>query len=87
MKLQLIQGQFSPQEALDILTKMTYVKINYHEQQIKTSDTAEDVKFREKRIKDLQRELQEARHAIARSNQPRVSLQADIVLTIDPVQS
>ncbi|ADB40297.1 hypothetical protein [Spirosoma linguale] len=86
MQLQLINGQFSPQEALDILTKMTYVKVNYHEQQINASDTAEDIKSREKRIKDLQRNLQEARNAIAQSGQQRVSLQADIILTIGPAQ-
>lgn len=83
MKLQLINGHFSPQDALDILTKMTHVKVNYHERQITTADTEEDVKAREKRIKDLQRNLQEARQAIADSGQRGVSLAADIVLTID----
>ncbi|MCY7350649.1 MAG: hypothetical protein LH606_08265 [Cytophagaceae bacterium] len=62
---------------------MTHVKVSYHEHQIKTSDTEEDVKSREKRIKELQRNLQEARQAIAQNGQRGVSLQADIILTID----
>lgn len=87
MQLQLINGHFSPQEAVDILTKMTNVKVSYHEQQISASDAEEDVKYREKRIKDLQRNLQEARQAIAQSSQPRVSLKADIIVTINPTPS
>jgi hypothetical protein len=83
MKLQLINGLFSPQDALELLTKMTHVKVGYHENQIKTSDHVEDVKSREQRIKELQRTLQEARQAIAQSGQRGVSLQADIILTID----
>lgn len=87
MQLQLINGHFSPREALDILTKMTNVKVSYHEQQISASDTEEDVKYREKRIKDLQRNLQEARQAITQSSQSKVSLKADIILTINPTPS
>ena len=82
MKLQLINGHFSPQDALDILTKMTQVKVNYHEHQISTSDHEEDVKSREKRIKALQQNLQEARQFIAGNGQNGVRLQADIVLTV-----
>ena len=66
-----------------MLTQMTHLKVSYHERQIKNSDTEEDIKFREKRIKALQRDLQEARQAIASGGQHAVSLQADIVLTID----
>jgi hypothetical protein len=82
MKLQLINGHFSPQDALDILTKMTQVKVSYHEHQISTSDHEEDVKSREKRIKALQQNLQEARQFIAENGQDGVRLQADIVLTV-----
>ncbi|GAA4460152.1 hypothetical protein GCM10023189_34860 [Nibrella saemangeumensis] len=57
MTIQLINGHFNPQEALDILTQMVYVKIQFHENKIKHSDSEEDIKTREKRIKDLQREL------------------------------
>lgn len=66
-----------------MLTQMTHIKVRYHEHQIQTSDSEEDVKFREKRIKALQRNLQEARQYIAGNSQGKVSLQADIVVTID----
>lgn len=82
MNLQLINGQFNPQDALDILTQLTHVKVNYHERQIKAADTEEDIKSRETRIKALQRSLQQARQTIAESGQRGVSLQADITLTI-----
>lgn len=82
MKLQLINGLFSPQDAIDLLTKMTHIKVAYHEAQIKTFDHEEDVKSREKRIKELQQSLQEARHAISQSGDRRVSLQAELVLTV-----
>ena len=47
MKLQLINGQFSPQAGLDLLTRLTQVKLSHHERQITTAATEEDVKFRE----------------------------------------
>lgn len=82
MKLQLINGRFSPQDALAILTKMTHVKVSYQEEQIKASDREEDIKSREKRIKELQRNLQEAREHIAANGRHSVSLQAEILLTV-----
>lgn len=83
MKLQLINGRFSPQDALAILTKMTHVKVSYQEAQIKADDREEDIKSREKRIKELQRNLQEAREYIAANGRHGVSLQAEILLTAD----
>lgn len=81
MTFQLINGHFSPKEAIDILTKMTQVKVRYHEQQISDSDHEEDVKTREKRIKNLQNNLQEARQQIEKSGLAWVGLQADVLLT------
>ena len=81
MKFQLINGHFSPQDALTLLTQLTQAKVRHHERQINTSDNEEDVKSRERRIKELQRELQNARHYIATNGQQGVSLQADIMLT------
>lgn len=81
MKIQLINGQFSPQDALQILTKMTHAKVSYHEQQIKTSDLEEDIKSREKRIRDLQNNLQEVRAYIAANGQGGIQIQAEVILT------
>lgn len=87
MKIQLINGYFSAKDAIDILTKLAQVKVNYHERQIKHSDNEEDIKTREKRIKDLQRDLAETRQYIENSGTAGVSLQADIMLTVNAVQS
>lgn len=81
MTFQLINGHFSPKEAIDILTKMTQVKVSYQEKQISSSDNEEDVKTREKRIKSLQHNLQEARLQIEKSGSAWVGLQADVLLT------
>lgn len=64
MNLQLINGQFSGQEAIDIITKMVHVKIKFHEDKINTFTNEEDIKMVEKRIKQLQKELYEVRNFI-----------------------
>ncbi len=64
MNLQLLQGQFSPQEAIDIITKMVQVKIKFHEDKIHSLSDEEDIKMREKRIKQLQKDLHEVRNFI-----------------------
>jgi hypothetical protein len=57
MNIQLIKGSFSRQDALDLLTKLTEVKIKFHENKIRKDHDEEDVKMREKRIKELQQDL------------------------------
>ena len=54
MNLQLINGQFSSDEIIEIVSKMIQVKINFHEQKISKSDAEEDIEQREKKIKVLQ---------------------------------
>ena len=79
MNIQLIQGQFTPQEAIDIITKMVQVKIKFNEDKITNSCHEEDIKLREKRIKSLQNELHEARKAIAEKNE-NIELQSVITI-------
>ncbi len=64
MTIQLIHGQFSAQDAIDILTQMVNVKIKFHENKINNGHAEEDIKMREKRIKQLQQELKEIRNYI-----------------------
>ena len=64
MKIQLVHGEFSSQEAIDIITKMVQVKIKFHEEKITGSPSEEDIKMREQRIKGLQKELYEVRDFI-----------------------
>lgn len=60
MKIQLIKGTFNAKEATDIITQMIHVKIKFQESKISNLSNEEDIKFREGRIKQLQKELYEA---------------------------
>lgn len=61
VQLQLIKGCFDKSEALELISQMVHVKIKYHENKIKGSEKEEDIKMREKRIKQLQHEFHELR--------------------------
>lgn len=76
---QLLKGSFTKEEALSILTKMADIKIKYHEDKIHNSSNEEDIKMRENRIKQLQRDLYEARQYIEKQN-GRVELNTEITL-------
>lgn len=77
MNIQLIHGRFSPQEAIDIITKMVHVKIKFHEDKITASSNEEDIKMREKRIKQLQKELYELR-ALITTKKNSVGMEASV---------
>ncbi len=64
MELHLIDGQFSATDAIAIITQLTEVKIKYHENKIKSSHNEEDIKMRERKIKNLQKELADSREHI-----------------------
>jgi hypothetical protein len=66
MKIQLLNGNFSGQEAMEILTKLIQVKIQFHEQKINEISGEEEIKMRENRIKKLQKELFEVRMLIVK---------------------
>ena len=61
VQLQFIKGSFDKSEALELISQMVHVKIKYHENKIKGSEKEEDIKMREKRIKQLQHEFHELR--------------------------
>jgi len=64
MNIQLIRGHFDAREALDLITQMIHVKIKYQEDRIQRDSHEEDVKMRERRIKELQKDLFEMRKHI-----------------------
>lgn len=80
MNLQLIKGHYSKEEALSILTSMVDVKIRFHIDKISQSDNEEDIKMRETRIKQLQKDLHELRLGFQRSNEP-VTINSQIIIT------
>ncbi len=65
MNIQLIQGKFSEKDALEIITKIVQIKIKFHEDKIHSLTGEEDLKMREKRIKQLQSELKQVREEIS----------------------
>lgn len=80
MELQLIKGHFSAQDAVEIMTRMIDVKIKYHEGKITSESTMEDIKMRERRIKQLQKELFELRQHIDKKV-GKISLNSTVTIT------
>ena len=78
MNIQLIEGQFNTKEALDLITQMIHVKLKYHENKINNNSSEEDVKYRETKIKNLQKELFELKHYLDNSGNS-VQLEANVV--------
>lgn len=64
MYIELINGRFSSEEAINIITRMINVKIKYHEKKVSNSTMEEDIKMRELRIIELQKQLYKIRDMI-----------------------
>lgn len=75
----LLKGTFDKEDAINLITKMIDAKIKYHEEKIFKTDNEEDIKMREKRIRQLQKELYEVRVFIEKQGK-KIELNADIVL-------
>jgi len=73
MNIELIKGEFIATDALDLITRMIHVKIRYHEDKILKENNEEDIKMREKKIKQLQKDLYDARNAIEK-NKNKITL-------------
>lgn len=57
MEIKLIEGHYNSADALNIITEIIHIKIRFHESKISVQCTEEDIKFRERRIKQLQKDL------------------------------
>lgn len=77
MTIQLIQGDFTSDEALELISQLIQVKINFHENKINKMSHEEDTKRREVKIKELQKDLDFVRDYIA-ANGDRFSVQSAI---------
>lgn len=78
MNIQLIEGQFTNKEALELITQMIHIKIKFHENKINNNSNEEDVKYRETKIKNLQMELFELKYFLD-NNGNSVQLEAHVV--------
>jgi hypothetical protein len=79
-KIDLLRGSYSKRDALDLLTQLIHVKIRFHESRISADMLEEDLKMRENRIHELQRDLYEAGKLMERLEEP-VSLEATIQIS------
>ncbi len=71
MEINLINGTFQPGEAAELLTELVNTKIRFHEKRIHASgNNEEDIKMREKRIIDLQRQLSAVRQYLKTETAP-----------------
>jgi len=64
MNIQLIHGEFGAADALELITQMIHIKIKFHEGRIDQNSNEEDIKYRESKIKKLQKELFQLRAGI-----------------------
>ncbi len=79
MEPQLIKGHFTPQDAVDLITRIIDVKIKYHEGKITSESSEEDIKMRERRIKQLQNELFDVRQQMGNKT-GKISLDSTITI-------
>lgn len=78
MNIQLLKGNFTQSEALDILTQLVHVKIKFHESKIEKSDNEEDIKMRENRIKKILQDFYEAKQLILKQKQCDLNAEINI---------
>lgn len=64
MNIELISGTYNSNETLDLVTELVHVKIKYLEKKIESSMSEEEIKVRENRIKNLQREFYDFKQRI-----------------------
>jgi len=76
--MKIINGQFEAAEAIDLISQMVKVKIEYHGNKIKEGYSEEDIKFREEKIKRLQNELAQLRNSINLNG--KISVDAEIFI-------
>jgi hypothetical protein len=80
MIIKLIEGEFKPSETLDLISQMIDLKIKFHESKISNDSNLEDIKYRESKIKDLQKELNQFRKKIKLKTN---SVKVDSVILIE----
>jgi hypothetical protein len=80
MNIQLLQGEFNSKDAMDLITQMIHIKIKYHEHKIDNNSPEEEIKFRESKIKRLQKELFEFKNKYGQKN---TKVNIDAMIKID----
>jgi hypothetical protein len=79
MEMKLIEGNFSKTDALELVTQLFQVKINFHEKKILSNSSLEDIKSRENKIKKLQQELSDFKSSL-KNEESNFEIQSNIIL-------
>ena len=79
MNIQLIHGQFSAKDAIEIISQMVHIKIKFQEDKIHYSSSEEEIKMRETRIKQLQSDLSNMRKFVEQ-NGVTINIESEIKL-------
>jgi|JI10StandDraft_1071094.scaffolds.fasta_scaffold1377590_2 hypothetical protein len=77
MNIQLIDGEFNPKEALELVTQMIHQKIKYHESKILNQPNEDLIKESEANIRRLQKQLYECSNEL-KSKSKEVIINATI---------
>ncbi len=68
MNIKLIKGHFSAADSLELIDNIIRQKIKFQENKIQQNSSEEDIKMREKRIKELQDNLADLRDYLSNSS-------------------
>jgi len=77
MTIQLMQGEYSPADTLDLITQMIHVKIKYHEKKMIQQNNERNIKMQENIIRQLQKDLFEARKKMEKESS-NISIESQI---------
>lgn len=81
IELTLLNGHFEKQSAIRLLEALANVKVQYHEDFIRTkASTEEDIKMSENRIKAIERELKVAVAYCKASSHQMIDLTSSIAI-------
>lgn len=68
MEINLINGNFSNTEAINLIESIIRVKITFLENKINATSSEEEIKMRENRIKQLQNDLKNLKDEVAENS-------------------
>lgn len=78
MNLTILKGSYSKEELLEIITQMIHIKIRFHENKISSEDGEEQIKMREKRIIELQKNLYTLKRNLDQANSDTIHVDSEI---------
>lgn len=87
MKLTVLKGSYRKEDLEDLITKMIHIKIRFHEDKINSSAGEEEIKMREKRIIELQKDLYNLKKFVKSIDEELINADAEIRVSLSPVKT